>query len=162
MLLISHSCFLLLFIQPLAVVTDQLVPRSVLTNSTGEGRMEMGERRRIARQDREMFQNILHFFSLCLSWSDNKNYIFFIFLWLVQNVGGNVFISYIEKRSYSYSGNSNTRKYFIGTYFYNKICNFKWIKNLQLRNLFKFCNSNIILLLRNQFVIKIFQNNFLN
>jgi hypothetical protein len=58
LLLISHSCFLLLLIQPLAVVTDQLVPRSVLRNSTGEGRMEMGERRRIARQDRERFQNI--------------------------------------------------------------------------------------------------------
>jgi hypothetical protein len=52
LLLISHSCFLLLFIQPLAVVTDQLVPRSALRNSTGERRMEMEERRRIPRQDR--------------------------------------------------------------------------------------------------------------
>jgi hypothetical protein len=52
LLLISHSCFLLLLTQLLAVVTFQLVPRSVLTNNTGEGRMEMGERRRIPRQDR--------------------------------------------------------------------------------------------------------------
>jgi hypothetical protein len=53
LLLISHSCFLLLLIQPLAVVTDQLVPHSIFRNSTGEGRMEMGEkRRRIPRQDR--------------------------------------------------------------------------------------------------------------
>jgi hypothetical protein len=58
LLLISHSCFLLLLIQPLAVVTDQLVPHFILRNSTVERRMEMGERRRIPRQDRERFQNI--------------------------------------------------------------------------------------------------------
>jgi hypothetical protein len=58
LLLISNSCFLLLLIQLLAVVTDQLVPHFILRNSTGERRIEVGERRRIARQDRESFQNM--------------------------------------------------------------------------------------------------------